>query len=363
LKILQLIQKPQRRGAEIFTVQLSEELMANGHEIKLVALFAHPQEIDFSGPFSLLNRPLSKRFFDFQGWLQLCRLIQEFQPDFVQANAADTLKFAVFSKLFFGWNSKLIYRNANQMGDFIRGFWHRLFNLFLVNRVDGVVSVSEASQLDFLQTFRFPKKKCIAVPIGIVPGEIETKLGEVQTLPEIPYLLQMGSLVPEKDPLAMLEIFECLCKNFPHLQLVYLGSGRLSEALSSQIQQRGWMDKVRIIPNQENIFPLLAQAKALVMPSKIEGLPAVILEAMYCRVPVVAFGVGGIGEVLKSGNTGWCVRPGDQKGFVEAVEEVLEIDEGRKKLILDAAAELITSDYSLSVIASRFERFYRQILE
>jgi glycosyltransferase involved in cell wall biosynthesis len=255
-----------------------------------------------------------------------------------------------------------VYRNANTISGFLDSKFKLIFNRWLMKEVDAVVSVSEATLRDFSGIFN--TRHQVAVPIGIDAEEISRSLLAVgsSTLSG-DYLIFIGGLVPEKDPLGMLEIFGSLGKKNPHLQLVYLGSGHLSEALSSQIQQRGWMDKVRIIPNQENIFPLLSQAKALVMPSKIEGLPAVILEAMYCRVPVVAYGVGGIGEVLKSGKTGWCVRPGDQKGFVEAVGEVLVIDEGRKKLILDSGAELVNSDYSLSVIASRFERFYLQILE
>jgi glycosyltransferase involved in cell wall biosynthesis len=363
MKILQLIQKPQRRGAEIFTVQLSEELMVLGHEVILVALFKHPQEIDFSGSFFLLDRPLFRRFFDGKGWLQLSRLIRDFQPEVVQANAADTLKFAVFSQLIFGWKSKLVYRNANQMGDFIRGFWHKKFNQFLVDRVAGVISVSQASQIDFLKTFRYSRENCRTVPIGIVPKEIENKLKEVKELPPNPYLIQIGSLVPEKDPFGMLEIFEGFVRDFPDLQLMYLGSGPLEEELLALINRKGLGEKVGIIPNRANPFPILGRASALVMPSKIEGLPGVVLEAMYCRVPVVAYNVGGIREVLQSGKNGWLVQAGDREGFEAALNECLKLDESELWKITESAKKTVEQRYDLSKVAEDFVLFYNGLTQ
>ena len=70
---------------------------------------------------------------------------------------------------------------------------------------------------------------------------------------------------------------------------------------------------------------MLSGAKALVMPSKIEGLPAVILEAMYCRIPVIAYEVGGIGEVLQRKETGWAVPAGDRLAFEAAVLDCLNL--------------------------------------
>lgn len=361
MKIFQLIQKPQRRGAEIFAIQLSESLISLGHEVKLIALYKNEKQLSFKGDLIFLDRLLQRRFFDFEGWRQLSDLIKEFQPDLVQANAADTLKFAVFSRLIFGWKAKLVYRNANQMGDFIRGFWHRKFNQFLVDRLEGVISVSEASQIDFFKTFRFPVQKSRTIPIGIVSRDIDKKLKEVQKLPPSRYLIQIGSWVPEKDSLGMLDMFVQLQDE--SLNLVFLGSGPLEEEMRRKILDLGLLHRVTLLPNRANIFPILSRAQALVMPSKIEGLPAVILEAMYCRVPVVAYGVGGIPEVLESGKTGWCIDPEDREAFVQAIQEVLEMEEDRKKKILDSAFDLVTSDYNLSTLAIKFEKFYREILE
>jgi L-malate glycosyltransferase len=155
LKILQLIQKPQLRGAEMFASQLSNQLVEAGHQVLLVSLLPGTSQLPFKSDHINLDRPLSKRFIDWQGWNQLAKEIKTFQPDVVQANAGDTLKFAVFSKLFFGWNTPIVFRNANKVSDFITSTPKLLFNKFLVSNVQHIISVSELCRQDFVKTYTY----------------------------------------------------------------------------------------------------------------------------------------------------------------------------------------------------------------
>ena len=374
MKILQLIQKPQRRGAEIFAAQLANHLQAIGHQVLLVSIFEGKANLPFSGEYIQLNRPIKRRLYDWSGWGDFAKTIIDFQPDIIQANAADTLKFAVFSKLLFKWNQPIIYRNANQMGDFIKGYWHRRFNQFLLNRVEAIASVSQASQEDLLKTFRFPSQQCKVIPIGIVPEEIEEKRKAAATYQfKQPFLLQIGGLVPEKDPLGMLHIFDAL--EDKSINLVFVGSGPLESKLLKEIQRLSLQDRVQLIPNQTNIFPILSQATALVMPSKIEGLPAAILEAMYCKVPVIAYGVGGIPEVLTKDkinstissfplppSSSYCISPGDQQAFISAIHHLLQLSPDQKQLLLTKAQLHITTHYTLPQITNQFQSFYQEVL-
>ena len=119
MKIIQLIQKPQLRGAEIFACQLSSHLQEMGNEVLVVTIFEGDSELPFSGKIIELNLKPKYRFFDLKGWKEFHRIIKEFKPDVIQANAADTLKFASSSKRIFKWSVPIIFRNANKMGDFI----------------------------------------------------------------------------------------------------------------------------------------------------------------------------------------------------------------------------------------------------
>ena len=359
MKIIQLIQKPQRRGAEIFAAQLSEQLRLTGNEVLLISIFEGESDLPFYGEWIKLNRPIGYRFFDFKGWKQFSRIVKDFIPDIIQANAADTLKFSVLSKKVFGWKTPIIYRNANQMGDFIRGSLHRELNQFLVKHVSAVVSVSQASQLDFHNCFKFPKSNSICIPIGIDTKAIDDALEEslVIKLPDN-FLLQIGGLVAEKDPLEMVRIFSMLKKKHNNLHLIFIGSGPLEDALEEEIKINKLKEHVHLFPSRNNIFPILARAKALVMPSKIEGLPGVILEAMYCKIPIITYDIGGISEVINC-DSGYLIKAGNSDDFKNGIENLLGNSQDLRDKVTSKAFQIVNEKYSIFEISKKFEIFYK----
>ncbi|MEB2778307.1 glycosyltransferase [Algoriphagus sp. D3-2-R+10] len=360
MRIIQLITRPQRRGAEIFAIQLSEHLLDLGHEVFIISILKGKGKLHFSGTLIQLDLPEQGKL-DVSGFKRLAEKIKEIKPEIIQANAADTLRYAVGANFFSKKKYKLIYRNANQISNFIRNRAQLAFNQFLHSQVDAVISVSDKSKEDYLTLFS--PKHITAIPIGIDSKEIELKLKESQENFIAEYILFVGSLVPEKDPLGMLTIFRELQNTNPELKLKFLGSGPLEDGLREKINSEVLGKSVEVISNQSNIFPILSKAKALVMPSKTEGLPGVILESMYCKVPVIAYGVGGIPEILKSGRTGWCIAPGDAITFRKAIEEVLNLPEDALERITTTAEELVLKDYQIDQIAKDFEGFYCRVIQ
>lgn len=353
-----MITRPQRRGAEIFAAQLGEQLMELGHEVILISLFRSDQNPAFRGTFIQLDLPFRGKL-DLQGFYILSKLFREINPDIVQANASDTLRMAVGARYFFKGHYQLVYRNANQISEFINGSIQKKWIQFLLSKVDAVVSVSEASKKDLLQTFLFPKPIEV-IPIGIDQLGINTKLKTKLTDLPTPYLIQIGGLVDEKDPLGMVDIFHQIENS--NLNLIFIGSGVLETSLRNHISELGLESKVQILSNQENIFPYLKKAKALVMPSKIEGLPGVILEAMYCQIPVVAYDVGGISEVIQTGKTGWLIPAGDKEKFAQAIESVLAVEPNELDQITENGKKLVLEKYTLEKVAIQFEEFYKNLL-
>jgi L-malate glycosyltransferase len=103
----------------------------------------------------------------------------------------------------------------------------------------------------------------------------------------------------------------------------------------------------------------MQSAKALLLPSIIEGLPGVILEAMYCKTPVVAYNVGGIGEVLQHKVTGWLIPAGDEEAFVHSAYEAATTSHAE---IIRKAHQLVVRQYNNRVIASRFLNIYSELI-
>jgi glycosyltransferase involved in cell wall biosynthesis len=362
MKILQLLQKPQLRGAEIFASQLSNHLVAAGHKVKLVYIFPGSVTLPFSGEQIELNRPIRKRLWDWSGWRQLAEIINQEKPDIIQANAGDTLKFAVLSKLFFRWQSPIIFRNANKVSEFINSLPKRLFNKFLVSRVRHVISVSELCREDFIRTYSFSPSKITTVPIGIECQLLTQELPDDLKLffATGSVLVHAGSFVPEKNHFGLLRIVHQLVKRGADVKVIMIGDGKLRPAIQQKVNELNLQSRVLLTGYRHDVLAIVRYSHAFVLPSFIEGLPAVILEAMYCKTPVVAYDVGGISEVIKNRETGWLVAKADEEGFVKAVEEVLE---GRfNSSITDRAFKLVTGEFDNRMIAKRFEGVYNNVV-
>ena len=361
MKIIQLIQKPQLRGAEIFASQLSNHLVALGHACKMITLFEGEAKLPFLGEIIYLNRPLSKRLWDFAGWKQLSDLIKHEKPDILQANAGDTLKFAVLSKWVYGWKTPIVFRNANKMSDFIDSkpkFW---LNKFFLSLVAHVISVSKSCSEDLITFFSFPKSKVDTVEIGIELNPIGGLPEDLKPICENgPVVLNVASMVTEKNQLGLLRIFSEVLKQVGNAQLVIIGKGKLESSLKAFAVQQGIEKSVHFLGYRNDVLEIMNACNAFLLPSHIEGLPGVILEAMYASCPVVAYDVGGIGEVVVHNKTGFLVLKDDEGSFVKHVMAILTDFDGNQ--IMKEARQFVMKDFDNRMITNRFLTIYARVL-
>jgi len=354
LKILQLIQKPQLRGAEIFACQLSNHMVQSWHEVKIICVQDGVAQLPFTGEVINLKRPPSRRIVDVNGWSRIAKEITAFQPDIVQANAGDTLKYAALSKLCFRWKAPIVFRNASTMSQYIKSWPAKKWNAFLFRQVSAVISVSEKSRQDFMRLFPFLKNRIHKIPVGIELKDLVPPSGSVH-----PYVLHVGGFSFEKNHQRLLHIFKEVTRQYPLLQLWLAGDGPLRTSIEQLAFQLGLSRSIKFLGYISDVLPLMQNAKAMVLPSIIEGLPGVILEAMYCRVPVIAYGVGGIPEVVKHGVTGWLVKAEDEVAFVNAIVEVME--NKNYESIIEKAHQLVVNEFDNRMIAQRFLAVYHQV--
>lgn len=362
MKVLQLIQKKQLRGAEVFAAQLSQHLQQQGHQIEIITLLDGDQKLPFSGTIHVLGARLGRRFTDFKAWKAIAKHVERFQPDIVQANASDTLKYAVLSKLLFGWKAKLVFRNANKISDFLNTPIKRWLNSFFVKHVDAVASVSEECRKDFVQAFSTDGLVVETLPIGIedLQGAPYTDLTELGLPLNNHILLHVAGFVPEKNHVGLLRIFEQLKEHDPALCLLMIGEGRLKEQIQQIVSDRGLQDSVVFAGLRRDVLQIMPACKALLMPSLIEGLPGVILEAFKSRLPVVAYETGGISEVLTT-STGWPVPEQDEEAFIVRVISLLKSDIESINEKTEAAYDLVSLSYQNKEIAKRFEKMYEML--
>lgn len=359
MKILQIIQRPQLRGAEIFACQLSEVLKTMGHTIDVLYLFGNGnQKLEFNLNFQPLGATQSKRFWDFKAYKKLATIIDKEDYDIVQANAGDTLKYAAISKRLYNWQNKLVFRNANKMTGFIKSTPHLWLNQFFLNQIDYAISVSENCRQDLIKIL--PKANSISAT-GTIGTFDFTDLKAIEKSSDNKIWINVGSIVKEKNHRFLLEVFATYIKDDSENELWMIGDGPLRKHIEEQAKKLGIQQKVKFLGYQKDAVAYIKAADIMVMPSMIEGLPGVILEALSCGKPVIASSVGGIPEVVHNGLNGYVIEEFDTSAYQSRIREVLN-DQNLREEMGRNAQKLIDREFLMPKISRHFQSIYKDIL-
>ncbi len=363
MKILQIIQRSQLRGAEIFACQLAEQLQQNGYEVDMLVLFGEKTNLfDYPLPFHFLEANESRRWWDVDGYKRLNHFIRNGNYDIVQANAGDTLKYASLSKKIFRWKSTLIFRNANKISDFLNSTIKKFVYRWLMDSVDYIASVSHHCMFDFLTAFPSFENKIANLPIGVKEHKSVSysSLNEIGISGSGPFILHVAGFMPEKNHAGLLRIFQSILPDFPNAVLLLIGEGRLKSAIENLTREMSLENSVVFLGKRMDVQSIMGACRVFVLPSLIEGLPGVILESFNNRLPVIAYDTGGVKEVVISGKTGWLIEQGNEKDFSLALIECLKKD---STLISENAYRLIRENYTIQSVTQDFEAAYHRAVK
>jgi glycosyltransferase involved in cell wall biosynthesis len=137
---------------------------------------------------------------------------------------------------------------------------------------------------------------------------------------EPPVILAVGRLTDQKAFDVLIQAFSHVRENHP-AHLLILGEGENRPALQSLIDRLGLKQDVNLMGFVQNPYPYMAHASSFVLPSRWEGLPTVLVEALYLGTPIVATDCpGGSREILQDGKFGRLVPVDEPLILAEAIE-------------------------------------------
>lgn len=155
-------------------------------------------------------------------------------------------------------------------------------------------------------------------------------------------LLFVGRLSPEKSLPTLIDAVSSLRAEGRDVRLDVVGSGELMESLQEHVSRLGLGGAVTFVgsvADRSRLYEIYDKAAVFVLPSLTEGLGAVIIEAMARGVPVVATRSGGATDLVRDGETGLLVDPGDSAALAKAIARMLD-DGALQARCVEAAAQL-----------------------
>ncbi|MCI0432994.1 MAG: glycosyltransferase [Gemmatimonadetes bacterium] len=204
------------------------------------------------------------------------------------------------------------------------GFYHWL-DLRMLRRADVVVAVSEAQRHELARTIRDVRVIRNAVTLLDDPGDVPPDWLDGVTRLTPPRLAVVGRLSPEKGVDVFLQALARLQARGVRCSALIAGDGPERTALERDASSLGLDDRVRFLGHVAHVRPLYARIDLLVIPSRSEGLPSVLLEALAADVAVVSTRVGSIPDVLTAEGAGILVPPDSPSALADGIEAGLAI--------------------------------------
>ena len=195
-----------------------------------------------------------------------------------------------------------------------------------------------------------------SVALAVIPNPVSPSADPAPCTSEsAPFILAAGRLTYQKGFDLLLRAFAATAANLPQLRLVIAGEGPDSQNLRDLAVQLGVGARVSFPGQVRGLTALMKAAVAFILPSRYEGFPNVLLEALAVGVPCVAVDCpGGAREILADGEYGILVALQDLAGLSAAIERVATDQELRQRLSQRAAAAV--DRYRLDRVASEWEQ-------
>ncbi len=199
---------------------------------------------------------------------------------------------------------------------------------------------------------------------------INVPIGEVffqapERRPDPATLLMVGGMNERKDPLLMLQALAVVRRTVPDVTLRIAGrplSGPFGARVQQTIDALGLVDHVQFLGSldQPQLADAYARAAVTVLSSRQETSPAVLMEAMAARRPVVATAVGGVAEIVADGVSGYVTPPGDAALLAERVQRLLA-DPQRAAAMGIAGRALAEANYRRDLVGRQYLAMLRYI--
>ena len=149
-------------------------------------------------------------------------------------------------------------------------------------------------------------------------------------------VVAVGRYAQQKNPVLFLEAIAVLAPKRPSLRALLVGTGPLEDLLRTRIAELNLGGIAVLTGFRTDAADIIAAADALAVTSSWEALGLVVLEAMLLGCPVVSTAAGGVGDLVRDGETGLLVPRGDEQALAAAIARVLDDEPLRKRLTANA---------------------------
>lgn len=199
-----------------------------------------------------------------------------------------------------------------------------------VNKYDCIVTINETMKNGYLKNYN--NKEIVKIYNFLDFDLIEKKAEEKLEKDYGKYIISVGSLTENKNHKLLINVFKILKDKYKVSEkLLIAGEGKERENLEKQIRELNLGNDVLLLGQKENPYKYIKNSELYILPSKAEGLPLTLLEAMRLRKMVICIKNNGTNEVLEDRKYGEFILENKTEKIAEKINYYLENKNERKK--------------------------------
>jgi glycosyltransferase involved in cell wall biosynthesis len=368
IKVLECIRQGQIGGGESHLLSLVENLDRSLFE-PVVLSFTDGPMVERLQKLGVRTHVIyTERPFDVTKWRKVRDLLKEEQVDLVHAHgtrassntlwAARSLKIPLVYTVH-GWSFH------NDQSPLVRRL-RILGERWITSRAKINIAVSASNRQSGLD--HIPGLKAMVVNNGIDQQKFSPlkSFSNVRKELNIPadaiLVLFIARFTAHKQPLALIRAFRDALPLLPGLHLLMVGDGDEKMAGMQLVKEAGLENKVSFQAFRQDVPDVLAAADIFVLPSLWEGLPMGLLEAMAMGKAVIATRVDGTKEVVRTGENGLLVEPGDIPALASALVR-LGKDEALRTRFRQQALDTVRQEFNAVNMTKKIEGVYTDIVQ
>lgn len=364
MRILYVVTSAGFGGASMNVLLLMKYMVKEGHKVGLVSanerrLITEAKKLGvevFVNPYFVRRlHPLN----DLRAFIPVYKAIKEFKPDLIHAHSTKAgLIVRFWSALL---NVKPVIFTAHGWA-FTEGrkYWKRWL-LAKIEKIAGIattkiICVSNHDKELALKFKVAPPDKLTVVYNGVGPEQFLGKQKNKANQEVV--VTYVGRFAPPKDLTTLLEAV----KSLDGVKVLMVGDGELRSGVEKHILKNGLSEKVFLLGEREDVPEILSNSDIFILPSRWEGLPFTIIEAMMAGLPVVASKVGGVPELVDEGITGFLVPPGDHLSLAQAIKKLAD-DKNLRERMGKAGQEKALRLFTVERMLNETVKVYEEVLK
>jgi len=231
-----------------------------------------------------------------------------------------------------------------------------------------LIAVSESDIKKGLDNKIGYPKKYVLIRYGVDRDEIKEAKNQARTKENLgldaaaPVVAMIACLKKQKNPLDFIKAAAIVLKTNPGVRFISIGDGVLRRGMERLIRTERLEEKVFLLGWRQDVYKIMPILDIVVLTSLWEGLPIVILEAMACAKPIVAYNVDGVGEIVKEAENGYLVKEKDVEALADKINILLQDNALSARMGKTGYDFLAQPSFNPRHMMEQIERLYQELV-